>query len=443
MRRILFALAFLFSLAHVAEATTYYVAKTGVDPPSRSCSTATSSATPLLTINAGAGCLASGDTLLVRTGTYVESLVSRNIASGSAGAYTKIHAYPGGPCTPAVCEVVTMKPAAGPSAVIYTTSESYVEFDGINLDSTNATTSNRMGGFWANYSSTTTYSHHLRFQYADVLMNNLAGDLFTSLDGLNSIGPDAATGGSNEFRHLTVHGGGGTNGNLGFYFHNSNNILEDSEIYDMGQFGGQIYNFPTTPTGNIIRRNKIHDITQSMDGRRCGVVLIGSSTQIYNNWIWNIDGGDTTITCAISVEGSNNVVANNTAWSNDGSFLNLGPTNTTLVANNLTYQHGQNDGITSYGTNTNLTQQTNVFGTVNPVFSNAAAGNLHLTASSPASIVNAGTTLTQFSTDIDSDTRPQGAIWDIGADEFASGSVPQSPPPTTETQKYRVRFRKP
>jgi hypothetical protein len=58
----------------VAQAATYYVSKSGSN--NNSCAQATSVSTPKLTINAGIGCLSGGgDTLLIRKGTYDETIV--------------------------------------------------------------------------------------------------------------------------------------------------------------------------------------------------------------------------------------------------------------------------------------------------------------------------------------------------------------------------------
>src|SRR5262245_12116041 len=66
----------------LAHGATYYVAKTGSN--SNSCANARSQSTPKLTINAGAGCLNAGDTLIVKSGVYNEAL-NDVIPSGIAG----------------------------------------------------------------------------------------------------------------------------------------------------------------------------------------------------------------------------------------------------------------------------------------------------------------------------------------------------------------------
>src|SRR5437667_6769750 len=81
-------LVIFFTIVPVlAHGATYYVAKTGSD--SNSCSRAQSQSTPKLTINAGAGCLNAGDTLIIKTGTYNEALLNV-IPSGTAGSPTTV-----------------------------------------------------------------------------------------------------------------------------------------------------------------------------------------------------------------------------------------------------------------------------------------------------------------------------------------------------------------
>ncbi len=86
MRKFLLVMFFVMCpvLAHGA---TYYVATTGSD--STSCANAQSQSTPKLTINAGIGCLSSGDTLIVKAGIYNE-IIPDNIPSGTAGTPTTV-----------------------------------------------------------------------------------------------------------------------------------------------------------------------------------------------------------------------------------------------------------------------------------------------------------------------------------------------------------------
>jgi hypothetical protein len=60
-------------------------------------------------------------------------------------------------------------------------------------------------------------------------------------------------------------------------------------------------------------------------------------------------------------------------------------------------------------------------------FVNAAAGDLHLVAIATAAIDKAAVH-PSVPTDYDAETRPQGTVPDIGADEFSLGSLPPEAP---------------
>src|SRR5262245_56310606 len=126
----------------------YYVAKTGND--SNSCAQAQSQSMPKLTINGGLSCLSGGDTLLIRGGTYAESIDGfhgSNLPSGSPGALTTLAAYPrdcsrGTQCGPGPSwERVMIRPSSGqvPLAIYPTPGDPkrYIAFDGLILDAIN------------------------------------------------------------------------------------------------------------------------------------------------------------------------------------------------------------------------------------------------------------------------------------------------------------------
>ncbi len=56
-----------------------------------------------------------------------------------------------------------------------------------------------------------------------------------------------------------------------------------------------------------------------------------------------------------------------------------------------------------------------------PLFMDPAGGNYHLVRGSLC--IDAGTTVAWLTTDLDGDSRPQGADYDIGADEFRKWQV--------------------
>ncbi len=150
---------------------TYYVSPAGSD--SRSCVQAQSSSTPKRSVNSGLTCLQTGERLYVRGGTYAEALTSPSIASGGSWSNpTRIAAYPG--------EAVWLKPSASvPYVIELYSGQQYLEFDGINLDTTNAVAGNPIGGIAL--TGEAPYSvHHIRFKNATILGNRIAGDLGTS-----------------------------------------------------------------------------------------------------------------------------------------------------------------------------------------------------------------------------------------------------------------------
>jgi parallel beta-helix repeat protein len=404
-----------FAVGDIAQGATYYVSKSGND--GISCSQAQSLTTPMATINRGIRCLAAGDTLYVRGGTYAEALASPAMASGSSWANpVRIAAYPS--------ESVWMKPPVGTRYIIYLVSQSYVEFDGINLDASSATSTNRMGNLVVNWNSDSDYSHHIRYKNAEIIGYRAAGDLQTSDQLVNLAATPNGSGGYNEILNVKMHGSGGPNGNDGFYIHSSNNIVDGCDVYDVGFIGLQIYDGYNTPIGNIIRNNRIHDITQGMDERRGGLVVAGNNTVIYNNLVYNINANGTYSSggqSAISVfSGNGNQIYNNTIVNNRATAIEINGVSNTQVSNNIVY--GNSAAITNGGSGTTL--NTNLLG-IDAQFVNPVGGDFHLKSGSPA--IDSGTSLTSVTADIAGTPRPQGKTFDIGAYEYSSTTQTQAP----------------
>jgi Concanavalin A-like lectin/glucanases superfamily len=119
--------------------------------------------------------------------------------------------------------------------------------------------------------------------------------------------------------------------------------------------------------------------------------------------------------------GNDNQLYNNTIVTSGGFCIYNGSSNTT-IRNNICYNNGS-DGITNDGS---MTQSNNSFGT-NPQFVNFGARDLHLTSSTPTSILGAGQNLSGiFTTDIDGATRPPSGAWDIGADQLGGCTCPST-----------------
>src|SRR5215204_1460060 len=114
-----------------ANATTYYVAKTGSD--SKSCTSAQSTSSPKLTIKSGLSCLKAGDKLSIREGTYSEVINSQaqTVPAGTSwSSPVTIAAYSG--------ETVTLKPSSGYAVIQVVGNDSkYVIFDRLIIDGVN------------------------------------------------------------------------------------------------------------------------------------------------------------------------------------------------------------------------------------------------------------------------------------------------------------------
>ena len=108
LRMIFLSVLFLTAFARisplVAHAATYYVAKTGNN--NNTCTKARSLSTPKHTIAAGLSCLSSGDTLIIKAGTYLEVINRKQVPSGISNSQrTTIKSATG--------ETVTLKPSTG------------------------------------------------------------------------------------------------------------------------------------------------------------------------------------------------------------------------------------------------------------------------------------------------------------------------------------------
>lgn len=424
MKKLIWLLVFLVTMVgQTVSAATYYTALTGGDN-TRSCATAQSVSTPKQSVNSAIGCLVAGDTLLVKAGTYAENITS--IPSGTSWVNkVRIAAY--------ASDTVLLKPTTGSGggAVIWLDCEChYIEIDHINLD---GNSSNQIG-LWVSTNNMRN-PHHVRIQNADIFAGANGAGAAISFGGHTTIG---ATG-SNEALHMTLHGGGIPGGGCGFacnsygiYLEGPNNLVDGCEIYGTRGAGIQVYNAGMdSPSGNIIRNTKIHDITATeAPGEYWGIIVIGPNTQIYNVVIYNMtlntgSGADAAIAvgCATGQCGDNTKVWNVTIYNAVNGGVVINGTTGVDVKNTLVYGGG---GAPFSDSGTSTTQDHNMFSGVNPLFVNPGAGNFSLQAGSPA--INTGVTLAGVPTDFLGILRPQASLYDIGAFEFVTGGGPTAVP---------------
>jgi parallel beta-helix repeat protein len=402
-------------------ATTYYVSKSGNDSNSCTSAKSTTLSAQKATINAGLGCLASGDTLLVHAGSYDEFILDYPIASGTSwSSFTRIAAYPG--------ETVWMRPAGCSDFLVYMNhGQQYLEFDGINMDaSTCGYGVLKLEGYGG------TNANHIRLKNAE-LVGNVATNFNRCCVGpvlVMSTAQDQAYDGSNEFLNLKMH----HNGNLidngpAFYLNTPNNVIDGVEIYDVTGTGIQLYSgYGWPPSNNIIRNSRIHDIVRGRpsDGGHTGwaIILEAYNTKIYNNIIYNNTWNGTGVGIFAYWTSDGTEVYNNTVYNNTGNGIELyGNSTNNTVRNNIAYSNGV-DFINDGAGGANVVDH-NLFG-VNPKFVNAAGGDFHLQAGSPG--VDTGVAISSVTTDIAGGRRPQGAGFDMGAYEGAgSAAAPKAP----------------
>lgn len=420
-----FVLGVTFFAGTIAEAATYYVATNGSD--SRSCLNATSTSTPLRTINTALDCLTPGDTLYIRGGTYTEAIDSnrRTIPTGTSwNAPITIAGYSG--------EVVTLKPA-GSCAVLNLPAPylQYIIFKDMVLDAADLGKSQ--------YScvgiSLQPGTHHLRFQNLEVKNSPWSGIM--------------GGGTSHEFINLKVHDNGQWTQSIGYgsgangaYLTTDSSVIDGGEWYNNLCYGIRFFDSDSSQSGdsNIVKNARIYKNghTVAFNGTaQCpsgggGIVLGDVNNAAFNNLVygnyWGIQTGS---------KPSAVLIYNNTLSGNKyGIDVGAGSLNA-QVKNNILYQNGT--GISNTGTGTtfaaNLCSTAGLGCSIvgDPRFSNAAAFDFRILAGSPA--IDVGTQLGVVAEDFARIRRPQGAGYDVGAYEVGGGGVDTvAPAPPTNVQ---------
>lgn len=378
-----------------------YVATTGSD--ASSCTAAQNIATPKRTLNSAVACLSPGETLYIRAGVYVESLIHNIPAGTSWSSPVTVAAYPG--------ESVTLKPAVGADFVLrFVAPQQYIVIDGLILDGSNV----GYDVIKITAQSSTGPAHHIRIQRSEVMnarANPTTPCTSTQIarDGTVIPGPCGQgilltdDGGYNEFIDLDVHDNGRTDFDHGIYMKSNNNVIDGCSFHRNSGWG--IHKYPSG-NNNIIRNNRSYD--NARIGKRGTGILVsgGSGNLVYNNLVWgNRDG----ITAQYGESSAR--LYNNTVFGNSGRGI-YSDVPGTDIRNNIVYQNG------SAITGTGFTQSFNLVN-VDPRFVSSSTADFRLQSTSPA--IDRGTPISAVSTDIEGTTRPQGPGYDIGAHEVPHG----------------------
>lgn len=374
---------------YVASAATFYVATTGNN--ANSCASAQSQATPRRTIASGLACLAAaGDTVQIRGGTYGENIDSGQLISGTDWNAKAVTVQGFGSEKVIVTGAIRLgSPGSG-------ITKRYIIFKNLVVDGHSVSIGGGANGGAID---------HIKLDGIEVKNMDAAAAL--------QIGGDDGTGDTNWVTNCKVHDGTYTGANLGahgIYIQSSNNLIENSEIYNMTGYG--IHNYAqgsNAPSGNIYRNLYIHN-TGTWDGKiSFGILLtVGSNNVAYNNLVVNNQGGIRADT--------GNLVYNNTVYGNglghggECCYEAMRITGAT-ARNNIVFNNAVNSIYNSGGTVSNNL-------TTDPKFVSSSSNDFRLQSTSSA--IDKGMTLTAVPSDFNGVPRPQGASYDIGAYEYQS-----------------------
>jgi parallel beta-helix repeat protein len=411
LSRTLLMAASLALVSNAAVAATYYVDNSG-SPVCNNSTAFGSEAQPFCTIAYGVTRLAGSDELVVKQGTYSSSSLTITGPAGSASKPTVIRAYPG--------HEVTIR-GGGNGGRVKIESTSYLTFDGFVVTNFN------QGIFVEGGASHITIQNcvvhdvgqdgiHVRQNSSYITIQGCTVYNTEKIGCCNGEGFYIGTGSGGPLdnshhitiRNNTIHDVTDEAIELKPGTHDS--IVENNVIYNCADMGGQTgsaieferrnlveQSWNANPN-HIIRGNFIHD---------CYVgIRVGSGVQVYNNVIARpLSGRPGIVVTNPDDDGYIRHVYHNTIAAASDAIAVLG--GQAVIRNNV--------GPTTAG---NLAYS-------DALFVNAAGGDYHLVAGSPA--IDAGQDVGDIVlVDKDGSPRPVGAFPDIGAYEFG---VIASPPP--------------
>jgi hypothetical protein len=396
---------FLPGFVGEARAATYYVATTGSDGNPGTIGQ------PFATMLKGVSVLGPGDTLYMREGTYDEQSNQIQMPSGTASQPITWVAYSGERVVIEGCPMYFYSQTGGAGTA-------HIIVDGFVFDKT-----------------------RVDCMYVASAGNGLAAAprniTVQNFDSFGSRGDGFTVAGYNiTFRNGVVRDVSGLDcllkrGNAsychGFYIDGGDSILvENVEVYNTS--GHAIKLSQDGPLTNaVVRNNVLHDWAQA---DYAAAILFGSNSSnslAYNNRIYNCTGRDVTgngIQAIAFWQGSGHAAYNNTIDVSGGNCT--GGDNAGIIVfygqgheirNNIVIGSDIHDygGLgAAYAASNNFCDRPGLGCDIigNPLLT----ADFHLQAGSPA--INAGMALSGVPYDFECDARPQGAGYDIGADEY-------------------------
>lgn len=336
----------LYVLSSPADATVYWVAKTGSD--GNACSavdsvnTSTDPGTYKLTINSARACLAGGDDLVIKAGTYAENFnyqQGEHFPSGTQSNPTVIQRF--------ATDTVIIKPAAGDAAgAMWLNARNWITFDGLEFDCVNCT---RLAfGVMASTGITLRNSK---------VYDTRAGSLGTQscIGEINQSSPNSQFTVENNIVH-TCGTQDSTGTGHGIYLSAcSNCLVTRNTVFDIANNGIQANNSAVASSVTTTSNTRIEFNHVDHTGTRCMQIANATTTDIYGN-ICKRNGFISTAFNPINITKGNNVkFYNNVIYastSTQAAILLTDTATSSTVRNNLVLSNTSNTITDSGGGNT-------------------------------------------------------------------------------------------
>ncbi len=436
---LIFLLGLLFGSPDISfsSGNTYYVAKNGHD------SNPGTESKPWKTIQKAASSLNSGDTVLIKQGTYKERVVPQK--SGGSGNYITYKAYPNHAVTIDGNGISWDSCEWG--GLFHISGRSYITVSGIKVINSTC-----WAGFFVSDSNNVTLENNSTYntKSSGILAYNSSGVIASGNDIQKAVNGGTqeciSFSGVNGFevKYNKVHSGVGKElGGEGIDIKqgSSNGKVYGNQVYDLPKEVGIYIDAYSKYTKNIgVFSNKVSTPVGIALSSEDGGVL--DNVKVNNNIVYNCANDGIIVTSWIDNGPRKNIyIINNTVYKNGyaggNGGINIQSSNVSnIVVRNNILSKNNTFGIKVSGGATvdhNLFDGSSVKGSnavkADPKFVNASGLDFHLLKGSPA--IDNGSSSLAPSTDFEGTRRPQGKGFDIGADEYGSGSSGTIYYPTT------------